>query len=461
MPVLADTFSPQSPGPALDAGAAAINDIGGGPPGDARADRRARLRLRAHAHRGAAAGRPRGRRTTTTSSRTSASGSPPAIERALAARRRPPSRSRSTRASTSTSTPTTTSRSCAGSASCARSDARCSSPCRERTSSARSLAGSWEARLDPGERRECGHPAAAALAVADGAEILRLHDASALDAMRVAAAIGGGLRLTAASPTLRRWPGSGCSRRARCDDRLVADQRRGAAARPASVAVPAPLAPRSRRRWRGAGIEALYSHQVEALEAAAAGDVDRHQRHRVGEVAVVQPARARRDRRATRRRAPSTSTRPRRSPRTRRASCPSSASASFATRSTTATRPRDDRPAIRRRSNLVLTNPDMLNMASSPITRGGATSSPTCAGSSSTRRTRTAASSAPTSPTCCAGCAGSRALYGSDPRFICASATIANPVELAERADRHRASRSSTPTARRARSGGSRSGTRR
>ena len=54
------------------------------------------------------------------------------------------------------------------------------------------------------------------------------------------------------------------------------------------------------------------------------------------------------------------------------------------------------------------------------------------AGSSSTRRTPTAASSAPTSPTCCAGCAGWRALYGSEPRFVLASATIANPVELAE-----------------------------
>ena len=52
-------------------------------------------------------------------------------------------------------------------------------------------------------------------------------------------------------------------------------------------------------------------------------------------------------------------------------------------------------------------------------------------------------------------------VYGSEPRFILASATIANPVELAERPDRGASSSSSTPTARRAPGGGSRSGTRR
>ncbi len=47
------------------------------------------------------------------------------------------------------------------------------------------LAGSWEARVDP-DRREAASLAATALAVADGAELLRLHDRSALDALRVA-----------------------------------------------------------------------------------------------------------------------------------------------------------------------------------------------------------------------------------------------------------------------------------
>ena len=51
------------------------------------------------------------------------------------------------------------------------------------------LAGSWEARLPPAER-EWGTVAAVALAVRAGADILRIHDRSSLQAMRVAAAIG-------------------------------------------------------------------------------------------------------------------------------------------------------------------------------------------------------------------------------------------------------------------------------
>ena len=51
------------------------------------------------------------------------------------------------------------------------------------------LAGSWEDRLEPSER-EGATLAVTALAAAEGAEVFRLHDASALDAMRVAAAIG-------------------------------------------------------------------------------------------------------------------------------------------------------------------------------------------------------------------------------------------------------------------------------
>ena len=50
------------------------------------------------------------------------------------------------------------------------------------------LAGSWEDRLPAGERG-AATLAAATLAVAEGAEMLRLHDVDALDAMRVAAAV--------------------------------------------------------------------------------------------------------------------------------------------------------------------------------------------------------------------------------------------------------------------------------
>jgi dihydropteroate synthase len=51
------------------------------------------------------------------------------------------------------------------------------------------LAGGWEERL-PASGREWGTAAAATLAAAAGAQIHRLHDASALDAIRVAAALG-------------------------------------------------------------------------------------------------------------------------------------------------------------------------------------------------------------------------------------------------------------------------------
>ncbi len=50
------------------------------------------------------------------------------------------------------------------------------------------LAGSWEGRLPAGER-EWGTVGAAALAVRAGADLLRLHDRSALQAVRVAGAI--------------------------------------------------------------------------------------------------------------------------------------------------------------------------------------------------------------------------------------------------------------------------------
>ncbi len=50
------------------------------------------------------------------------------------------------------------------------------------------LGGSWRARRPPAER-EWGTAAAAALAVANGADVLRLHDQSSLQAVRVAAQI--------------------------------------------------------------------------------------------------------------------------------------------------------------------------------------------------------------------------------------------------------------------------------
>jgi len=95
--------------------------------------------------------------------------------------------------------------------------------------------------------------------------------------------------------------------------------------------------------------------------------------------------------------------------------------------------PREDRPAIRRRSNLVLTNPDMLNVSMLPHHKQWADflhglrwvvvdEAHTYRGvfgshvANVLRRLRRVA-----------------AIYGSDPRFVLASATIANPGELAER----------------------------
>jgi dihydropteroate synthase len=50
------------------------------------------------------------------------------------------------------------------------------------------LAGSWDERLPPRER-EWGTVAAVTLAVREGADVLRIHDRSSLQAMRVAAEI--------------------------------------------------------------------------------------------------------------------------------------------------------------------------------------------------------------------------------------------------------------------------------
>jgi dihydropteroate synthase len=53
------------------------------------------------------------------------------------------------------------------------------------------LAGSWEERL-PAAEREWGTVAATTLAVRAGADILRIHDRSSLQAMRLVGAVRGG-----------------------------------------------------------------------------------------------------------------------------------------------------------------------------------------------------------------------------------------------------------------------------
>ncbi len=95
--------------------------------------------------------------------------------------------------------------------------------------------------------------------------------------------------------------------------------------------------------------------------------------------------------------------------------------------------PREDRPAVRRRSNLILTNPDMVNMGVLPHHRGW--------GDFLANLEWVVVDEAHTYR----GVFGSHVanvlrrlrrvcrLYRAEPRFLLASATIANPGELAER----------------------------
>jgi dihydropteroate synthase len=61
------------------------------------------------------------------------------------------------------------------------------------------LAGSWQDRATAADR-EWATAAATALAVTGGAEIMRLHDRSSLDALRTSAAIAGSLRVATGRP---------------------------------------------------------------------------------------------------------------------------------------------------------------------------------------------------------------------------------------------------------------------
>ena len=190
----------------------------------------------------------------------------------------------------------------------------------------------------------------------------------------------------------------------------------------------------ARRRSQRMGIERLYSHQAQALHAAWAGPTIVTTGHRLGQVAVLQPARRSTSSAATRARGRSTSTRRRRSPRTRRAR---SRAFGLTKRVRPAIydgdTPREARAQIRRSANIVLTNPDMLHVGILPNHAAWAELFANLAvvvvdeahvyrgvfGShvaNVLRRLRRIA-----------------AAYGTEPRFLLASATIANPVELAER----------------------------
>ena len=218
---------------------------------------------------------------------------------------------------------------------------------------------------------------------------------------------------------------------ARRDGRIVAETIE--AERPArTVALPRSLDPGLADALRAAGVERLYSHQLAALQTAAEANLIITSGTASGKslafnLPVLDGIAADPKRRAL-------------------YLYPTKALAQDQARKLAALRPpglreaiydgdtpREERPAIRRRSNLVLTNPDMLHIGLLPHHRQWGDflanlgwvvvdEAHTYRGvfgshvANVLRRLRRVA-----------------AAYGAEPRFILASATIANPLELAER----------------------------
>jgi DEAD/DEAH box helicase domain-containing protein len=217
----------------------------------------------------------------------------------------------------------------------------------------------------------------------------------------------------------------------RRDGRLVAESSE-TERRASRTDLPASLDPGLTEALRTAGIERLYSHQREALEAASDSDLiitsgtasgkslafnlpvlDGIAREPKSRALYLYPTKALAQDQARK-------LHELRPPGLREAIYDGDT-------------PREERPAIRRRSNLVLTNPDMLHVGLLPHhkqwgdflanlgwvvvdeahTYRGVFGSHVA---NVLRRLRRAAR-----------------VYGSEPRFLMASATIANPVDLAER----------------------------
>jgi DEAD/DEAH box helicase domain-containing protein len=217
---------------------------------------------------------------------------------------------------------------------------------------------------------------------------------------------------------------------ARRDGRIVAES--SEEARDAqSVAIPGSLHPGLVEALRRCGIERLYSHQSQALEAAASSNLVITSGTASGKSLAfnlpVLDAIAR-------------------DPKSRALYLyPTKALAQDQARKLAELRPpglreaiydgdtpREERPAIRRRNNLVLTNPDMLHIGVLPHHRSW--------GDFLSNLSWVVVDEAHTYR----GVFGSHVAnvlrrlrrvaraYGAEPRFLLASATIANPVELAE-----------------------------
>jgi DEAD/DEAH box helicase domain-containing protein len=217
---------------------------------------------------------------------------------------------------------------------------------------------------------------------------------------------------------------------ARRDGRIVAESSEGER-KAKRVAMPRLLDPALVESLRGAGIERLYSHQRDALAAAAASNLVITSGTASGKSLAFNLPVLDGIARDAKRRALYL--------------YPTKALAQDQARKLAALRPpglreaiydgdtpREERPAIRRRSNLVLTNPDMLHVGLLPNHKSWGDflanlgwvvvdEAHTYRGvfgshvANVLRRLRRLARA-----------------YGSEPRFLLASATIANPVELAE-----------------------------
>jgi DEAD/DEAH box helicase domain-containing protein len=218
---------------------------------------------------------------------------------------------------------------------------------------------------------------------------------------------------------------------ARRDGRIVGESAE-AQRRARRVALPSSLDPGFAAALRGSGVERLYSHQRAALEAAAGSDLIITSGTASGKSLAfnlpVLDGIARDPKRRALYLYPTKALAQDQARKLAQLRPPGLREAIY-----DGDTPREERPAIRRRNNLVLTNPDMLHVGVLPHHRqwGDFLSNlgwvvvdeaHTYRGvfgshvANVLRRLRRAARA-----------------YGAEPRFILASATIANPEELAER----------------------------
>jgi DEAD/DEAH box helicase domain-containing protein len=216
----------------------------------------------------------------------------------------------------------------------------------------------------------------------------------------------------------------------RSDGRLVAESLEPEQAADI-VPIPPELAPDLNAALLGSGIASLYSHQLEALEAAAGGNVVVTSGTASGKSLSfnlpVLDQLARDDRRRALYLYPTKALAQDQARKLSELGLRQLRHAIY-----DGDTPRDDRPQIRRRSNLILTNPDMLHIGVLPHHKNWgdfmASLGWVVVDEAHTYR----------------GVFGSHVAnvlrrlrriahrYGASPRFVLASATIANPVELAE-----------------------------